>query len=185
MTTIENEEYVNPVRTYKVNLYNSQHNNYQNVEADSDRTLAGMYEKMMRRYSPNMEVKFVQDTETGEMYGPAQYEKDQEEREAEKLEKRLFREEKEQEDLKRQAEMPPEATPEPPVPDDPTPYLKYVDYIINTKQVPLPTDAFDDDWLPVGPMVRPVLVVLGWITVREDGIRLTDDARAAIMAVGE
>jgi hypothetical protein len=31
---------------------------------------------------------------------------------------------------------------------------KYIDYIWNTGQRPLPIAAFDEDWEPVGPMIR-------------------------------
>jgi predicted ThiF/HesA family dinucleotide-utilizing enzyme len=49
---------------------------------------------------------------------------------------------------------------------------KYVQYIKNTAHVPLRTDWFDDDWEPVGPMVREQLVKANLITVSDDGIRL-------------
>ncbi len=31
---------------------------------------------------------------------------------------------------------------------------RYVQYVRNTGQRPLPTAAFDDDWEPAGPMIR-------------------------------
>ncbi len=38
---------------------------------------------------------------------------------------------------------------------------KYVQYIRNTAQAPLPTAAFDDDWEPIGPTVRVELIASG------------------------
>ena len=40
---------------------------------------------------------------------------------------------------------------------------QYVDYINNTDQVPLSEVAFDDDWAPIGPMVRKEMIDLGLI----------------------
>lgn len=51
---------------------------------------------------------------------------------------------------------------------------KYLDYIRNTKRVPLKTEWFDEDWDPVGPMVRSQLVEAGLITVESDGIRIVE-----------
>lgn len=34
---------------------------------------------------------------------------------------------------------------------------KYIDYIRNTGHVPLENAKFDDDWEPIGPMVRAEL----------------------------
>lgn len=55
---------------------------------------------------------------------------------------------------------------------------QYVQYIRNTAQVPLKCEHFDEDWEPVGPMVRRDLVAAGWITEAHDGLRLTDAAPA-------
>lgn len=49
------------------------------------------------------------------------------------------------------------------LPPVPPALQKYVDYIRNTGQQPLPVAAFDDDWDPVGPMVRERLKAGGWI----------------------
>lgn len=49
---------------------------------------------------------------------------------------------------------------------------QYVQYIKNTAAVPLQTAWFDEDWEPVGPMVREQMVKANLITVAEDGIRL-------------
>lgn len=40
---------------------------------------------------------------------------------------------------------------------------KYVDYINNTGRKPLPISAFDDDWEPVGPMIRADMQAAGLI----------------------
>lgn len=47
---------------------------------------------------------------------------------------------------------------------------KYLVYIANTGQVPLAADNFDDDWEPIGPMVRRDLVAAGMIVYLEGGI---------------
>lgn len=51
---------------------------------------------------------------------------------------------------------------------------RYVQYIKNTAQVPLKTAHFDEDWEPVGPMVREKLVAAGFITESDGGILLTE-----------
>lgn len=40
---------------------------------------------------------------------------------------------------------------------------QYVDYIRNTGQKPLSTAAFDDDWDPIGPLLRKEMTALGLI----------------------
>jgi hypothetical protein len=54
---------------------------------------------------------------------------------------------------------------------------KYVDYINNTSLEPLPVEAFDEDWDPVGSMVRAQLVNADLIQVRKDGIYLRPDLK--------
>ena len=49
---------------------------------------------------------------------------------------------------------------------------KYVQYIRNTNRVPLAIAQFDDDWEPIGPMVRRDLVAEGLIVEAADGITL-------------
>lgn len=49
---------------------------------------------------------------------------------------------------------------------------QYVAYIRNTARVPLPVSMFDEDWEPIGPMVRKSMVDAGLITISEDGIRV-------------
>lgn len=51
-------------------------------------------------------------------------------------------------------------------------YFKYAQYIKNTGHDPLPVVYFDDDWEPIGPMVRRDMEAAGLITVSTDGIRL-------------
>lgn len=45
----------------------------------------------------------------------------------------------------------------------PSHLMQFVDYIRNTGQKPLPTARFDDDWDPIGPMVRREMRALGLI----------------------
>lgn len=59
---------------------------------------------------------------------------------------------------------------------------EYVDYINNTGQVPLAVEQFDEDWDPVGPMIRSELESSGYIRIGRpgfmeegDGIRLRPD----------
>lgn len=47
---------------------------------------------------------------------------------------------------------------------------KYVDYIRNTRRVPLPTAMFDADWDPIGPKLRREMVAAGLIVETPDGI---------------
>ncbi len=54
-------------------------------------------------------------------------------------------------------------------------HQKYIDYINNTARVPLPVASFDEDWEPIGPMVRKALVSDDIIQVRADGIYLRPD----------
>jgi hypothetical protein len=53
--------------------------------------------------------------------------------------------------------------------------MKYVDYINNTGLTPLPVAAFDEDWEPVGQMVREQMVEADLIQCRADGIYLRPD----------
>ena len=46
---------------------------------------------------------------------------------------------------------------------------QYVDYIKNTKRVPLPVAFFDDDWEPIGPKVREELMNRGFIYYHKNG----------------
>ncbi len=57
---------------------------------------------------------------------------------------------------------------------------KYCQYIRNTAQVPLLTDHFDDDWDPIGKMVRRQLVEHGLITETDGGCVLTDAGKAML-----
>ena len=54
-------------------------------------------------------------------------------------------------------------------------WQQYIDYINNTGREPLPTDMFDEDWEPAGPMIRRDMVRAEIIQVREDGIYLRPD----------
>lgn len=54
-------------------------------------------------------------------------------------------------------------------------HKKYVDYINNTGRVPLPVAHFDEDWEPVGPVVRKNMARDDLIQVRGDGIYLRPD----------
>jgi hypothetical protein len=62
---------------------------------------------------------------------------------------------------------------------------KYVDYINNTAQVPLAVDDFDEDWKPIGPMVRAEMLEDGYIYMggpgmfgeTKEGIYLRPDLR--------
>lgn len=51
---------------------------------------------------------------------------------------------------------------------------KYTDYIRNTGRVPLKVEMFDEDWEPIGPMVRRDLQAARLITVQDGGITLVD-----------
>ena len=57
-------------------------------------------------------------------------------------------------------------------------YLKqYLQYIENTGRNPLLTKWFDDDWEPIGPVLRRDLVKADWIAEKDDGLSLTDEGR--------
>lgn len=47
---------------------------------------------------------------------------------------------------------------------------KYVQYIRNTGRVPLKVEHFDDDWEPIGPMVRRDLLAADMIKEVGGGI---------------
>lgn len=49
---------------------------------------------------------------------------------------------------------------------------KYITYIENTNRAPLPIEMFDEDWEPIGPMVRNRLVASGLVTETDGGLRL-------------
>jgi hypothetical protein len=51
---------------------------------------------------------------------------------------------------------------------------QYVQYIKNTAHVPLRVDWFDEDWEPIGPMVRKQMVEANLIEIQEGGIVLKD-----------
>lgn len=58
-------------------------------------------------------------------------------------------------------------------------YLKqYCQYIKNTAQRPLPTEAFDDDLEPIGPMVRDQMLKEELIVISDGGIFLTEKGGA-------
>jgi hypothetical protein len=54
---------------------------------------------------------------------------------------------------------------------------KYVEYIRNTAQDPLPIALFDEDWDPAGPMVREQLQKLGLAEEQNGGLVLTETGR--------
>ncbi len=56
-----------------------------------------------------------------------------------------------------------------------TDHQKYVDYINNTGREPLPVAMFDEDWEPIGPMIRADMVKADLIQVRADSIYLRPD----------
>ena len=56
-------------------------------------------------------------------------------------------------------------------------HTKYIDYINNTGREPLPVEMFDEDWEPVGPMVRRDLIAADIIQERAGGIYLRPDLR--------
>jgi hypothetical protein len=56
-----------------------------------------------------------------------------------------------------------------------TKFAQYIDYINNTGKEPLSVSAFDEDWEPVGPMVRRDMVAAELIQERADGIYLRPD----------
>lgn len=55
-----------------------------------------------------------------------------------------------------------------------TNFKEYTDYIRNTGMVPLPIEIFDDDWDPIGNLMRRDMVKANLITVEQDGIRLVE-----------
>jgi hypothetical protein len=57
---------------------------------------------------------------------------------------------------------------------------RYCEYIRNTAKVPLPADMFDDDWEPIGPMVRRDMTAADLITEDQSGIRLTEAGKALL-----
>ncbi len=52
---------------------------------------------------------------------------------------------------------------------------QYVDYINNTGQVPLPVHMFDEDWEPIGPMLRRDMAAEGLIADDGENIILRAD----------
>lgn len=57
-------------------------------------------------------------------------------------------------------------------------FEKYVQYIKNTRMVPLPVAFFDNDWDPIGRMVRADLEKAGLIRQTDGGILLTAKGEA-------
>lgn len=51
---------------------------------------------------------------------------------------------------------------------------QYIDHIRNTGRVPLPIEQFDEDWEPIGPMVRRDLVKADLVEERDGGLILKD-----------
>lgn len=51
---------------------------------------------------------------------------------------------------------------------------EYVEYIVNTGRRPLATEMFDEDWEPIGPMVRAEMQGAGLIDQGLGGLMLTD-----------
>jgi len=54
-------------------------------------------------------------------------------------------------------------------------FQQYIDYINNTGREPLPTHMFDEDWEPIGPLIRSDMVAADLIQCRIDGIYLRPD----------
>jgi hypothetical protein len=52
---------------------------------------------------------------------------------------------------------------------------KYVDYINNSGREPLPVAMFDEDWKPIGPIIRKDMMAADLIQERADGIYLRPD----------
>ena len=181
--TIQEPNQETVIHNYKANLFLPATGKFKNIDQTSDRDLKGFYEKMVRRYGHEFEIKMVWDMSTREEYTAEDYANDQKSVEETKHDKLLYREEKEREALDAEAKRVADGGGQDTgvkLPAEPGKFLVYVRYIINTGQVPLPVEAFDDDWEPAGYMIRPVLLALGWITEREDGIRLTDAGRGAL-----
>lgn len=57
----------------------------------------------------------------------------------------------------------------------------YADYIRNTGRVPLSCDDFDDDWAPIGHLIRADLLSAGLVTESDDGLTLTAMGRKLLM----
>ena len=58
-------------------------------------------------------------------------------------------------------------------------YLKqYVRYLKNTGQDPLPVEAFDEDWEPIGSRLREDLILVGWVKEVSGGLSLTPQGQA-------
>jgi hypothetical protein len=54
---------------------------------------------------------------------------------------------------------------------------KYCQYIANTACDPLPVAMFDEDWEPIGAMVRADMIAAGLAVEAPNGIKLTDQGR--------
>lgn len=54
----------------------------------------------------------------------------------------------------------------------------YVEYIRNTARVPLPVELFDDDWEPIGPLVRAEMIAAGLVECTPSGLTLTERGAA-------
>jgi hypothetical protein len=55
---------------------------------------------------------------------------------------------------------------------------EYAKYIVNTGQSPLDAAMFDDDWEPIGPMVRADMERAGLIEQSMGALMLTDAGEA-------
>lgn len=60
--------------------------------------------------------------------------------------------------------------------------VKYLQYIVNTGMNPIAVALFDEDWEPIGPLVRHDMQKLGWIeeTTAGAGIKITPTGRATL-----
>lgn len=57
---------------------------------------------------------------------------------------------------------------------------QYAQYVRNTGQRPLACAAFDDDWEPIGPMVRREMLAAGLIEEWDGGLMLTEKGDALL-----
>lgn len=58
-------------------------------------------------------------------------------------------------------------------------FRRYLQYIENTGGKPT-VEQFDDDWEPIGPMLRAQLMNLDWIIQLEGSVSLLPAGRAAL-----
>lgn len=59
-----------------------------------------------------------------------------------------------------------------------TDHTPYLDYIRNTGRDPLPIQVFDEDWAPIGSIVRAEMVAKGLIVEADGGLRIAGLAQA-------